>query len=256
MKGEREKKRLWAPRTCQLFSNGGGGCGAVLVVCRGTEGASDSSEAIERENERRWELIVAPSFSILPIPLGMQREMEKEAKRRKFHEALLNKFYPSPPKQLQPSHQDQNDTDEEEEPGDLNLVQDDFDDSSAESKSSSDTSQPAPQKMLTRAQRKRLRKKKLKEAALRPRNKIIGPLLPSSEYGAGNIVEDNKTESICNSVGELDAVIDKSGEKRSCATQNKLKHRRKVKRLNQSNVDCLNVGTCHQTHPWDDGSAP
>lgn len=46
---------------------------------------------------------------------------------------------------------------------------------------------------LTRAQRKRLRKKKLKQAASQPRRKIIGPLLPTSTTaceGGGDAVEN------------------------------------------------------------------
>ncbi|KAL5988263.1 hypothetical protein ACLOJK_036026 [Asimina triloba] len=58
--------------------------------------------------------------------------------------------------------------------------------------SSDDASECAPQK-LTRAQRKRIRKKKLKEAASR-RRKIIGPLLPTHEDIQNETVQQNNWE--------------------------------------------------------------
>ena len=60
---------------------------------------------------------------------------------------------------------------------------------------------------LTRAQRKRLRKKKLKEDASR-RGKIIGPLLPSSNDDGDVGVRQNAAENV-------GAASDKSGEESS-----------------------------------------
>ncbi|KAA8514825.1 hypothetical protein F0562_018004 [Nyssa sinensis] len=62
-----------------------------------------------------------------------------------------------------------------------------------------------PQK-LTRAQRKRLRKKKLKEEAS-PRRKVVGPLLPTtSDDGKGddgNNVIKNEPQGVCSNATEF-----------------------------------------------------
>uniref|UniRef100_M1BXG4 Uncharacterized protein n=1 Tax=Solanum tuberosum TaxID=4113 RepID=M1BXG4_SOLTU len=70
--------------------------------------------------------------------------MKREEKRQKLHEGLLRMLYPPPP-----SPPSQEETDH------------------------------GPEK-LTRAQRKKIRRKKLKEASTRRQN-IIGPLLPTEE---------------------------------------------------------------------------
>lgn len=70
---------------------------------------------------------------------------------------------------------------------------------------------------LTRAQRKRLRKKKLKEDASR-RVKIIGPLLPSTGdgcgSGGGDAVLGKEPPAVRYSAAdkELDVTVDQSGE--------------------------------------------
>ena len=64
------------------------------------------------------------------------------------------------------------------------------------------------QQKLTRAQRKRLRKKKLKEDASR-RGKMIGPLLPSMK----EVGDDGCTGGVRQNAAEnVDAASDKSGE--------------------------------------------
>lgn len=79
--------------------------------------------------------------------------------------------------------------------------------------------EPVRPQQLTRAQRKRLRKKKLKEDACR-RGKIIGPLLPSTSDdvgdpggGDGDVVE-KEPPAVRRSAAEnkLDATTNKSGE--------------------------------------------
>ncbi|XP_077217036.1 uncharacterized protein LOC143851469 [Tasmannia lanceolata] len=102
--------------------------------------------------------------------------MEKEQKRQKFHEALMKIFSPPQTPQL-------NQKEVEDEPP--VFVRDDFNEDSIpdaddleKGNSSSDTNEFALPQKLTRAQRKRVRRKKLKEAAS-CRRKIIGPLLPS-----------------------------------------------------------------------------
>ena len=79
--------------------------------------------------------------------------------------------------------------------------------SSCSASDGNDDSESGTQK-LTRAQRKRLRKKKHKEDASR-RGKIIGPLLPSTkEVGDGGCTGGVRRIAAEN----VDATSDKSGE--------------------------------------------
>ncbi|KAK0603583.1 hypothetical protein LWI29_006485 [Acer saccharum] len=93
-----------------------------------------------------------------------------------------------------------------------------------------------PQK-LTRAQRKRLRKKKLKEDASR-RSKIIGPLLPTpnnDDDGGG----ENVSPSVRQNADEECAVTsDMPREIIGCSDQKKLKNRRKAKKLTRDRLKC------------------
>ncbi|KAK4346685.1 hypothetical protein RND71_033024 [Anisodus tanguticus] len=108
----------------------------------------------------------------------------KREKRKKFHEGLLRMLYPPP--------QEEND----EEP--LNILSqglnlDQIPDELEDGRGSSSSGDQASEK-LTRAQRKRIRRKKLKEAASRRQN-IIGPLLPTEESdGKGKNVSTTEEE--------------------------------------------------------------
>ncbi|VFQ70282.1 unnamed protein product [Cuscuta campestris] len=106
----------------------------------------------------------------------------KEEKRRKFHEGLLKLLYPPP--SLPPDHQ-ATESSEEEAPSiiDLDVVRDESENERSSS-SSSDRDMGFEAGKLTRAQRKRIRRAKLKEAASR-RRKIIGPLLPEASNEIG-----------------------------------------------------------------------
>ncbi|KAI3903386.1 hypothetical protein MKW98_032040 [Papaver atlanticum] len=154
--------------------------------------------------------------------------MDREEKRRKLQEMVLKKLYPSSDEQPNPSKHHQihlQKTDYKygiEKQVYLNMSNEGLDDFEPEEKSASDANDSTSEMKLTRAQRKRLRKKKLKETASRPRNKIIGPmLLPSGETVASE--EYDETDTVSRDARVLDDAIDKpgSGEKRN--TQKKLK---------------------------------
>lgn len=157
--------------------------------------------------------------------------MRREEKRKRFHEAVLRTLYPppSPPE-----------SEEEEEKKQLITSQRavDFPDDSEEDKCSSpktadedDGSQSETQK-LSRAQRKRLRKKKLKEDAFRL-GKIIGPLLPSSKKDGVGSLQCEPEGVRENARQEQVASSDKPGDQQEgdCSTKKKLKQRMIAKRL-------------------------
>ncbi|KAG8373839.1 hypothetical protein BUALT_Bualt11G0066900 [Buddleja alternifolia] len=170
--------------------------------------------------------------------------MKDEEKQRKFHEALLQMLYPPPP----PSQED-NEKDLFESLNDR-LPEGELENEEGNSSPSSSDDNEVENggcEKLSRAQRKRLRKKKLKEAATR-RRKIVGPLLPgSSDDGDHNDnVED--VENVTPSVRQ-NASTNASGHPGSCSKQNKLKQRRKSKKLTGKKFDSSSMesGNSHQS---------
>ncbi|KAK9163662.1 hypothetical protein Syun_004564 [Stephania yunnanensis] len=175
--------------------------------------------------------------------------MKKEEKQRKFQQTLLNILYPSSPSSLSPTtvtnstlpilsslttdNPNPRPIEEEEEhddiaSSDLNLNPDD-------GNSPSDASGFESGK-LTRAQRKRLRRKKLKQEANSGRRKlIIGPLLPPSANDCDNKVvgEDEQSSVLDHGIGEP------GGGLRDCISHNKVRRRRMAKRKERgaSSVD-------------------
>ncbi|KAJ0096919.1 hypothetical protein Patl1_28492 [Pistacia atlantica] len=162
--------------------------------------------------------------------------MRREEKRRKFHEAVLNTLYPpsSPPQAV----------DEEEKPGhpledfDVELINlDDFVRTGSSSDGGDDVDdnngeggECEPQK-LSRAQRKRLRKKKLKEDAS-GRSKIIGPLLPTTKKRTKTImmVEMKFNNQVFDKMSIRNVRLQKTSLV-GCSKQKKLKNRRLAKRV-------------------------
>ncbi|XP_059295205.1 uncharacterized protein LOC132048315 [Lycium ferocissimum] len=150
--------------------------------------------------------------------------MKREEKRQKLHEGLLRMLYPPPPSP--PSEEN------DEEPlhilsQGLNLDQipDELENDRGSSSSGDQESDNGPEK-LTRAQRKRIRRKKLKEAASR-RQDIIGPLLPTVE-------SDGKGVNVSTIGEEPQGVRQNANEPddaESCSKQNRLKQRRMAKKL-------------------------
>ncbi|GMJ04005.1 hypothetical protein like AT5G67640 [Hibiscus trionum] len=160
--------------------------------------------------------------------------MRREEKRKRFHEAVLKTLYPppSPPESEEEEENKQVITSESA----LNFGlenPDDFEESKSSSPKTDDEDDgiQAETQKLSRSQRKRLRKKKLKEHASR-RGKIIGPLLPPSQCdGVGPLqgepegVRQNAPEE---QVASRDKPDDPQG---NCSSKKKLKQRRIAKRL-------------------------
>ncbi|XP_027362285.1 uncharacterized protein LOC113869935 [Abrus precatorius] len=100
--------------------------------------------------------------------------MKPDERKRRFNEAIVSMLYPSPPQ-----HEQESEPVEALMEGcgsDVNIlgtIVDDYDNASSNSNEEDD----CEAKKGSRAQRKRIRKKKLKEEAIR-RGKLIGPLLP------------------------------------------------------------------------------
>ncbi|XP_042972356.1 uncharacterized protein LOC122304260 isoform X1 [Carya illinoinensis] len=165
--------------------------------------------------------------------------MSREVKRRRFNEAVVNMLFPQPlPPPLQPDEEEREPVNVLREDFEGDLIPDDLEETGYSTSDDNGDGEPVRPQQLTRAQRKRLRKKKLKEDACR-RGKIIGPLLPSTRNdvgdrggGDGDVVE-KEPPAVRRSATEnkLDATTSKSGEKAAGVNQKKLKQRRMAKRL-------------------------
>ncbi|KAG2724108.1 hypothetical protein I3760_01G002800 [Carya illinoinensis] len=166
--------------------------------------------------------------------------MSREVKRRRFNEAVVNMLFPQPlpPPQLQPDEEEREPVNVLREDFEGDLIPDDLEETGYSTSDDNGDGEPVRPQQLTRAQRKRLRKKKLKEDACR-RGKIIGPLLPSTRNDVGDLgggdgdVVEKEPPAVRRSAAEnkLDATTNKSGEKAAGVNQKKLKQRRMAKRL-------------------------
>ncbi|KAM7263821.1 hypothetical protein ACFE04_001504 [Oxalis oulophora] len=142
--------------------------------------------------------------------------MRRQEKRRKLHEAIVNTLYPPP---LSPPSQED----------EFNVPRVDFDvesinpDDKSSSSSSSHEEESESKPSLTRAQRKKLRKKIIKEDNARRRN-VIGPLLPEAE---GKDCSLDVRQNACERVAD----DNEPGEPSPCVNRSKVKQRRKIKKL-------------------------
>ncbi|XP_048128187.1 uncharacterized protein LOC115742076 isoform X2 [Rhodamnia argentea] len=169
--------------------------------------------------------------------------MRRQEKKRKFHEAVLNMLYPPPPSPPSPQEEDgdgarggasgglQGDRIPDEGGNEVGG-------SSASDVDPEDNEGECGEQKLTRAQRKRIRKKKLKEE-IAHRRKIVGPLLPSSSSGgcstkeddAGGVEEKEAPGVRRNAELGSDDVPHDREESAAFINQKRLKHRRAAKKL-------------------------
>lgn len=162
--------------------------------------------------------------------------MVDRARHRQFQAAVLRQLYP-------PRH-NENEVEQEQivdVPEILGNLQSEDDINANISESPSDSAENCSQH-LTRAQRKRIRKKKLKEAASNSK-KLIGPLLPAKplvEYFSTEAPKcpdaepsglQSQERSGISDIGKRK--VDSSKEIGASTGQRKLKQRRHAKRLNQ-----------------------
>ncbi|GMH06351.1 hypothetical protein Nepgr_008191 [Nepenthes gracilis] len=159
--------------------------------------------------------------------------MKRLERRRKFHDAIINMLYP-PPSSPPPQREVDVPTDILSGSHEINSIPDPENLVESRSSQSSDDDDRGSVK-LTRAQRKRIRKKKLKEAAAH-RRKIIGPLLPptGNDFDAGDCdstesgpqsVRQNAAEKKCAS-----PVAPAEPQSCNAQSQKKLKRRRMAKK--------------------------
>ncbi|MCE3215737.1 hypothetical protein HAX54_003311 [Datura stramonium] len=131
--------------------------------------------------------------------------MKRGEKRQRLHEGLLRMLYPPPPS---PPSQEENDDEPFQILGqglNLDQIPGEQEDDRGSTSSDDRESDHRPEK-LTRAQRKRIRRNKLKEAASRRQN-IIGPLLPTEESDDKSVnvsTTDEEPQGVRESANEPD----------------------------------------------------
>ncbi|CAE6261683.1 unnamed protein product [Arabidopsis arenosa] len=178
----------------------------------------------------------------------------REEKRREFHEALLQTLYPPPSSPPSPSSSPSPVEVVDDEPFDVTLINPE-DYLKIDSSNHGDVNENGDESGIaekpSRAQRKRLRKKMLKEEAVR-RKKVIGPLLPTEmlqthdgrivgDAGGNNFEEEDSdgdeeetSGSISNNCSQLvrpNAQEKKQGKIDDNDKTRKVKKRREAKKL-------------------------
>ncbi|WJX55244.1 hypothetical protein P8452_41036 [Trifolium repens] len=151
----------------------------------------------------------------------MNRDDER---KRRFNEAIVNTLYPPPSQDFEPVIQYQSYP---------NVISDDCENASTsgeEEEHDSDTEK------LTRAQRKRIRKKKMKEEAI-VRGKLIGPLMPLIQTTQR---EDDDPPPVRSNASE-------EGDETACAKSKKIKQRRMTKRVAKEKRVASALEECNQS---------
>ncbi|XP_054809751.1 uncharacterized protein LOC129311446 isoform X2 [Prosopis cineraria] len=173
--------------------------------------------------------------------------MNREERKRKFNEAIVNTLFPPPPQYesppFHPEEQESNPVQASIQGSGSDAIPDALDGYESASASGDEVQESESQK-LTRAQRKKIRKKKLKEEAIR-RGKLIGPLLPTNgdldaHEGANHPpgVRSNASES------QEYCGADEPGP----PTSKKVNQRRKAKRMAKGKQNSSNSENPNQ-HP-------
>ncbi|KAG7535648.1 hypothetical protein ISN45_Aa08g030550 [Arabidopsis thaliana x Arabidopsis arenosa] len=176
----------------------------------------------------------------------------REEKRREFHEALLQTLYPPPSSPPSPSSSPSPVDVVDDEPFDVTLINPE-DYLKIDSSNHGDVNEIGDESGIaeksSRAQRKRLRKKMLKEEAVR-RKKVIGPLLPTEmlqthdgirvgDAGRSNVEEEDSDgdegeasgSNICSQLVRPNAQVKKEEKIGDNDKTRKVKKRREAKKL-------------------------
>ncbi|KAG4987718.1 hypothetical protein GLYMA_11G046600v4 [Glycine max] len=146
--------------------------------------------------------------------------MNPDDRKRRFNEAIVNMLYPSPESPPLPQELKPVETALIDDGSRFDIISGNLDDYDNASTSGNEEHDSQTTEKLTRAQRKKIRKKKLKEEAIH-RGKLIGPLLPLTPT---QVPEDAPTVR-SNAPEEGDEDVG------ACAKSVKVKHRRMAKRL-------------------------
>ncbi|XP_068467228.1 uncharacterized protein [Phaseolus vulgaris] len=184
--------------------------------------------------------------------------MNPDDRKRRFNEAIVNMLYPSSPqreRELEPAEPLIDDSASDAISGNLD---DGYDNSSTSVNEECDSDA----EKLSRAQRKKIRKKKLKEEAVH-RGNLIGPLLPlTSTHVARDAppVRSNAillsmscyvTDRVMYVVSDFYAAHLGLGDEADCGKSVKLKQRRMAKRLAKQKGNASSAENTNQSSAED-----
>ncbi|XP_019444951.1 PREDICTED: uncharacterized protein LOC109348832 isoform X1 [Lupinus angustifolius] len=162
--------------------------------------------------------------------------MKQDERKRKFNEAVVNMLYPSPPPsppqlELEPFIKGST----------SDIISGTLDDNDNAS-TSGEEEQSCETEKLTRAQRKKIRKKKLKEEAIH-RGRLIGPMLPLPHATTRDQVAE-RAPPVRSNASEKDIGL---GDETASASSNKMKRRRLAKRLAKQKQIASTPENCNQS---------
>ncbi|XP_019444952.1 PREDICTED: uncharacterized protein LOC109348832 isoform X2 [Lupinus angustifolius] len=158
--------------------------------------------------------------------------MKQDERKRKFNEAVVNMLYPSPPPsppqlELEPFIKGST----------SDIISGTLDDNDNAS-TSGEEEQSCETEKLTRAQRKKIRKKKLKEEAIH-RGRLIGPMLP--------LPHATTRDQVAERAPPVRSNASEKGDETASASSNKMKRRRLAKRLAKQKQIASTPENCNQS---------
>ncbi|XP_058778088.1 uncharacterized protein LOC131652283 [Vicia villosa] len=154
--------------------------------------------------------------------------MKPDERKRRFNEAIVNTLYPPSPQHEQDSEPEENLIELESYTG---VISDDCENAST----SGEEEDGSETEKLTRAQRKRIRKKKMKEESIL-RGNLIGPLMPPAQT----------TQAGDNDPPPVRSNASTKGDKTTSANAKKMKQRRMAKRVVKEKRDASPLDNCNQ----------
>ncbi|KAK2372511.1 hypothetical protein QL285_073635 [Trifolium repens] len=155
-----------------------------------------------------------------------------DERKRRFNEAIVNTLYPppSPSQDFEPVIQYQSYS---------NVISGTLDDCENASTSGEEEEHDSDTEKLTRAQRKRIRKKKMKKEAI-VRGKLIGPLMPPVQTTQREDDDRGDPPPVRSNASE-------EGDETTCAKSKKIKQRRMTKRVAKEKRVASALEKCNQS---------
>ncbi|KAI3722706.1 hypothetical protein L2E82_33748 [Cichorium intybus] len=180
--------------------------------------------------------------------------MKRKERQRKFHDSLVNMLYapPSPPPHENEFDEQTLDSAREIANSDHHRINtDELEEVERNFSASSEEDDELGSGKLTRAQRKRLRKKKLKEGGSH-RRQIIGPELPSTgddqiDGEGSGVPEIQQSEGVRRNVSDGSETGNDHNHRQETCSSIRVKHRRMSKKKARYNPKTPPMVSNHET---------
>ncbi|XP_058778102.1 uncharacterized protein LOC131652293 isoform X2 [Vicia villosa] len=162
--------------------------------------------------------------------------MKPDERKRRFNEAIVNTLYPPSPQHEQDSEPEENLIELESYTSVISGTLDECENASTSGEDEEEEEHGSETEKLTRAQRKRIRKKKMKEESIL-RGNLIGPLMPPTQTTQ---VGDNDPPPVRSNVSK------KGDETTRSSNAKRMKQRRMAKKVVKEKRVASPLDNCNQ----------